>query len=172
MSRPLDLAGTKKGRFLKRTMCESRHAPRAQSHLHRYSTNPSTTYRSSGCEVTHVCRVHRHLSVLTHSTLTSTLCATSFKQLHAQEVLDDSSFCETFFQFTTLSHHAERKDAVLEVGEGSEFIKPDDGGDEMFCHVRDPKHGEGEVDEGNIARPKSCEPQARPAAAWCMMARR
>ena len=35
----------------------------------------------------------------------------------------------------------------------SKGAKPDDGGDEMFCHVRDPKHGEGDVAEGNAAKP-------------------
>ena len=38
---------------------------------------------------------------------------------------------------------------------GSKIIKPDDGGDEMFCHVRDVKDGESEVSmEGNTAKRK------------------
>ena len=72
---------------------------------------------------------------------------------------------------------------------GSKIIKPDDGRDTVSCDVRVPKNGEGKVDEGNTAKPKvfcedvlatslsqtpkqSCEPQARPAAARCMMVKR
>ena len=89
----------------------------------------------------------------------------------------------------SLSHHPERKDAVLEQGEGFRITQPDDGGDEVFCHEKDLKDGEGSGDEGNTAQPKvssddmpepsltqtakqSCEPQARTAAAArCMMTR-
>ena len=72
---------------------------------------------------------------------------------------------------------------------GSKIITLDDGGDGVFCHVKDPRNGEGKADEGNTAKSKvfckgmsatsltqmtkqSCEPQAPPAAARCMMARR
>ena len=71
---------------------------------------------------------------------------------------------------------------------GSKIIKPDDGGDDVVCHVRDLKNGEGKVAEGKTAKAKvfcddmlatsltqmakqGCEPQARPAAARCMMAK-
>ena len=92
-------------------------ASRAQSNLHTSTTNPSTTHSSTGCAVTHVCRVDRHLSVWTHSTLTRTSSVTSYKQLHAQAALEDSSFCETSAVHCSLFHHSERKDAVLEHGE-------------------------------------------------------
>ena len=38
---------------------------------------------------------------------------------------------------------------------GAKIIKPDDGGDDVFCHVRDPMNGEVKVVEGNTAGPKS-----------------
>ena len=91
-------------------------ASRAQSTVHNSSTNPSTTHRSFACAVSHVCRVDQHLSVLTHSILTSTSCMTLFKQLRAQAVLDDNTVCETPL-VRSLFHPAERKDAVLEQGE-------------------------------------------------------
>ena len=37
---------------------------------------------------------------------------------------------------------------------GSKIIEPDDGGDDVFCHVRDPKDGEGRDDNGDITKPK------------------
>ena len=113
LSRPFDLAGTK--------WDASSNTPHAevdtndashQSNLRKSSTNPSTSHRSSVCAVIHVCQVDRHLSVLTHSTLTSTSCATSFKQLHAEAVLEGIGFCETPLVHHFLFHHAERKDAA------------------------------------------------------------
>ena len=83
----------------------------------------------------------------------------------------------------SLSHHAEREDAVLERGDGfQEHQARRRQGTMCSAHVRDPKDGEGKVDEGNTAKPKifhedtlattlmhtakqSCEPQARRAAA-------
>ena len=38
---------------------------------------------------------------------------------------------------------------------GSNIVKSDDGGDGVFGHVRDLKDGEGSVDGGNTAKPKS-----------------
>ena len=81
-------------------------------------TTTSTTDRADVfAAFCRVCRVDRHLSVLTRSALTRTSGVTSFNQLHAQAVLDGSSLFERL-QFTTLSHHAEQKDAMLEQREG------------------------------------------------------
>ena len=165
-------------------------ASRAESTLPKSIRNPSATHRRSSCAVKHLYLVDRHLSVTTHGTLTRTSCATSPEQLHAQAVLDDSNFCET-----PGVHHSLPPCRAEGCRNGprrkvpSSSVKPDDGGDDVFCHVGDPKHGGGDIDEGNAAKPKvfsedmlgtcltqtakqSCEPSARPAAVRCMMAGR
>ena len=87
------------------------------------------------------------MSVLTHSTLSRTSCETSFKQMRAQAVLDDSGCSESAFRLTCfLSHHAERKDAVLEARRtvsGSSSLTTTRT---MFCFVMVLKDGEGSVD--------------------------
>ena len=153
---------------------------RSQSNLHKSSTNLSTTH---SCAVSHLCRVDRHLSVLTR-----TSCVASFKQLKAQAVSDDNSFCEAPLVHYSLFHYAELKNAVLKQGEGFQDHQARRRRGRDVLPGKGPEARRGRSRSRNTATPKvfyedmsstsltqttkrSCEPQTRPAAARCMMAR-
>ena len=68
----------------------------AQSNLHKSSTNPSTTHRSSGCAVIHVSRVSIGIcQSMTHSTLDGNFMCDFVQATACSSRLDDSSFCGT-----------------------------------------------------------------------------
>ena len=116
----------------------------------------------------------------------------SLKQMRAQAELDDNStyeMCLDSLAYSLSPTIPSEKMPCWNKEKGFRITQPDDGGDEVFCHEKDLKDGEGSGDEGNTAQPKvssddmpepsltqtakqSCEPQARTAAAArCMMTR-